>query len=527
MKTISSLITLTGFLILGNASELARHDPGNRIKTIAFDTHKPSCEVGVSRFGLTSRDRQRLAKRQDASRGLKVVNENLDNTESFYYANISIGTPPQNFRLTIDTGSSDLWINSANSSFCLHDAKDHCRTSGTFSPQGSSTLKYINGEFEISYADGSGAAGSYVSDTVHFGGARVEKFQLGVGYYSTSPQGVLGIGYTSDEVSVLRFGEKPYPNLPMSMVSAGLINTNAYSIWLNDLKANTGSILFGGVDCTKYHGGLETIPILPDETGSYTELAIGLTGVHLDSQDLGSLAKGTLPTPGLLDSGSSLIYLPNNITALLHKAVKANFNQEDGLAYVACDLQSSPAQLTFNFGSAQINIPMSELTFDYRIASPNPLHFNDGTPACIFGVSPAGPEGPSVLGDAFLRSAYAVYDLTNNQIALAQTNYNATGTKVGEIKAGRGGIPDSTPAKGTVTHLNFGWPGSAKKGLNAFGQQGIGTGTVGANTTNVPSAIATAGPTKEASKSGTIALPLSSLWACKIIGATVLVVALI
>jgi hypothetical protein len=71
--------------------------------------------------------------------------------------------------------------------------------------------------------------------------------------------GVLGIGYTTDEAVVNH--QSSYANLPKAMVADGLINSNAYSLWLNDLDANTGSILFGGVDSDKYTGDLETLPI--------------------------------------------------------------------------------------------------------------------------------------------------------------------------------------------------------------------------------------------------------------------------
>ena len=35
-----------------------------------------------------------------------------------YYANISVGTPAQDFQVQIDTGSSDLWIPSQDAAFC-------------------------------------------------------------------------------------------------------------------------------------------------------------------------------------------------------------------------------------------------------------------------------------------------------------------------------------------------------------------------------------------------------------------------
>jgi hypothetical protein len=58
----------------------------------------------------------------------------------------------------------------------------------------------------------------------------------------------------------------------------------------------------------------------------------------------------------------------------------------------------------------------------------------------------------AVLGDTFLRSAYVVYDLQNNQISLAQTDFNATGSNVVEITAG--GVPGATMVASPVSTLS-------------------------------------------------------------------------
>jgi hypothetical protein len=109
-----------------------------------------------------------------------------------------------------------------------------------------------------------------VTDTFRFGGQTIKNQQFGIGYVSSSPEGILGIGYTLNEVAVARAGLDPYPNLPQKLVNDGTISTNAYSLWLNDLDSSTGSILFGGVDTDKFHGELKTLPILP-ERGQYAE----------------------------------------------------------------------------------------------------------------------------------------------------------------------------------------------------------------------------------------------------------------
>jgi len=53
-------------------------------------------------------------------------------------------------------------------------------------------------------------------------------------------------------------------------------------------------------------------------------------------------------------------------------------------------------------------------------------------------------RGDNLLGDFFLRSAYVVYDLTNNQIWLAPAVLNTTKSNVVEIQAGAVSLPQST-----------------------------------------------------------------------------------
>ncbi|PQE16658.1 eukaryotic aspartyl protease protein [Rutstroemia sp. NJR-2017a BBW] len=222
------------------------------------------------------------------------------------------------------------------------------------------------------------------------------------------------------------------------MVADKLINSNAYSLWLNDLDASTGSILFGGVDTAQYHGQLETLPI-QKESGYYAEFLITLTEVTLGS----SVIAKDQALAVLLDSGSSLTYLPDAMTEAIYEVVGAQYDSSEGAAYVPCSLASNSSTLNFTFTSPTISVDMNELVIPVTSSSGRPLQFTDGTSACLFGIAPAG-DSTSVLGDTFLRSAYVVYDLDNNEISLAQTNFNATSTSVVEITTGTTAVPDAT-----------------------------------------------------------------------------------
>lgn len=373
-----------------------------------------------------------------------------------------------------------MWVNAKSSQLCERKG-DLCAQSGTYDANSSSTYAIVNSDFNISYVDGSGALGDYVTDTLKIGGQTLQKFQFGVGYESSSPQGVCGIGYTTNEAEVQRAGARPYANLPQAMVNDGLIQSSAYSLWLNDLEANTGQVLFGGVNTAKYHGSLETLPII-QEDGEFVELLIALTNVGLTvnghNDSLGG-NNNSLPTPVLLDSGSSLSYLPDDIAANLFDAVGAQFDQQSQAAYVPCDLANNDSSVTFTFSSPVISVPMSELVEDAGTTEDgNQITFPDGTPACIFGIAPAEDSTP-VFGDTFIRSAYLVYDLANNQISIAQTNFNATSNDIREIANGTSGVPDATAVSNPVTTLAVGGGAGARNG----GSPTAGTVTLASNPT--------------------------------------------
>lgn len=232
------------------------------------------------------------------------------------------------------------------------------------------------------------------------------------------------------------------------MVVDGMIQSNAYSLWLNDLDANTGNILFGGVDTEKYTGSLQTLPIQNGGGNLFAEFLITLTGLKLGTTTIGA---DNLALAVLLDTGSSLTYLPDAMVSQIYNQVSAQYDSEAGAAYVPCSLANDNTnKLEFSFSGPKIAVDMNELVLDLVTTSGKPPTFQNGVPACLFGVAPAG-SGTSVLGDTFLRSAYVVYDMDNNQISLAKTKFNTTASNVVEIGKGKGAVPDATPVSNPVT----------------------------------------------------------------------------
>ena len=415
-------------------------------------------------------------------------------------------------RLHLDTGSSDLWVNTASSRLCKSDGSP-CTRSGTYSANKSSSYKYVNSNFQIQYADNSGAQGDFVTDTFKIGDSSIDAFQFAVGYKSSSNESVLGIGYPSNEASVTARNPTTYPNLPYALQSAGVIKSPSYSLWLNDLDASTGTILFGGVNTAKFQGELGTLPIQSyQDQSSPTEFNIALTALDVnDGSKTTKLASGGA-FPVLLDSGSSLCYVPDTIFQGLINALNAEFDGSS--AFVDCALRTGSGYVDFTFSSPKIRVPMNEIVLalsDFEGGSSadkadklTKRTMKTGAQACVLGVSPSGGSS-NILGDTFLRSAYVVYDLENNQISLAQTNFNSTDDNIMEIKAGSGGVPSASGVSNVATATG------TQSGLGK-----IGTPTVTGTSTRTGAAVSSTSKASAATKGP---IPMKYMAAAGVAGA--------
>ena len=239
--------------------------------------------------------------------------------------------------------------------------------------------------------------------------------EFGVGAFSTSTEGVMGVGFASNEAILQYPNTSPYPNLVDQMVSQNYIQSQTYSLYLDDIDDSTGTILFGGVDTDKFSGTLATFPINTDGTGVATQFIITLTGMSLTTPEgstSGIGASANYPLSVLLDSGSSYMSLPQNIVSSLASAVGAQYSDQlGGYLLNNCNQEYSSGSLNFFFSGVGISVPYDEFIVNPTSTDGIPLSFPDGSLVCMLGVIPGASDQIAVLGDTFLRSAYVVYDL--------------------------------------------------------------------------------------------------------------------
>ncbi|EPE27429.1 Acid protease [Glarea lozoyensis ATCC 20868] len=474
-----------------------------------------------------------LERRQLQNRGLDkrdTVQVSLTNalTQGLYFANISVGTPAQQLMVQIDTGSSDVWVPASGASVCSEPASQGggC-DGGSFDPSTSSTfLEVGQDEFNISYVDGTGSAGDYFQDTFSIGGATIQQFEMGLATSGTIGTGIMGIGYNNSEANVDTGNGTIYANLPFALVDQGLIPTEAYSLWLNDLESSTGSVLFGGIDTTKYQGELQSITVYPSRARrAVTSFSVAFTSLSATSSSgTDVLTPSDFAVAAILDSGTTITLLPDDVAAVVYEELGARYYSKLGATLVPCSLAQKNGSINYGFGGVDgpvIRVSVSELVLPLTLTNGQTPTFTNGQAACQLGIQPAG-DLPVLLGDTFLRSAYVVYDLVNNRIALGQTNFNVTSSNIVPFASSGAPIPSasSAPNEAAVTQTATGIPRATAAGT-ATGADASATYNPTATGLNAASGFAATGTSTSTStkKSAAGQGPEPFRWAAVVVGA--------
>jgi hypothetical protein len=83
--------------------------------------------------------------------------------DNIYTGNLTVGTPAKSYRFVLDTGSSELWVPSVNTTNTAYKSSNvfNCSTSSTCKPTGENeTITYGSGKLE----------GFWVNETVTLAG---------------------------------------------------------------------------------------------------------------------------------------------------------------------------------------------------------------------------------------------------------------------------------------------------------------------------------------------------------------------
>jgi hypothetical protein len=234
---------------------------------------------------------------------------------------------------------------------------------------------------------------------------------------------IFGDGTDSTDVSMgimgLSFGENynlEYPSFVDELADQNVTATRAFGIALGTKSepTNSGLVTFGGVDSKKFSGTLHTAQILGPQNGEN----LYRYWVQLDSISMKGKKYSGSSFPVFFDTGATLSYFPSAMVQQLAGDLSGKRDSASGLYIVPCGQSGT---IDFAFGSATIQVPLSEFIWDV------------GNNQCVLGAD-VGTGGSYILGDSFLRSVYAVFDITSQAIHFAP--YVNCGTNLQAIPVG-------------------------------------------------------------------------------------------
>lgn len=319
---------------------------------------------------------------------------NID--DEIWIGNCSIGTPPQTFRVVLDTGSSNLWIPSIQCPLVQQDSGcngkkkyDHSKSS-TYSPDPCYPLF-------IPY--GTGFMLGYLSnDTVELGGISVKNQEFGealwmADFFEDVPlDGILGLGFPEIAMDGV-------PPVFDNMMKQKLLEKNQFSVYLSNKEGGRDSaLLLGGTDPKYYTGDFVYADVL---IPSYW--LVGTSTIFVNNQQVYECLFDYCPT--VIDTGTSIIIGPPYIVDPIINAI--------GNVAEDCSNVKSLPPIAFTVGGNKLTV-----TPDIYVIQATD---DKNQTQCVLGIESSWEVAPLfILGDPLLRAYYTVYDRDSNRVGFAQ-----------------------------------------------------------------------------------------------------------
>ncbi|KAE9364514.1 acid protease [Stipitochalara longipes BDJ] len=354
-----------------------------------------------------------------------------------FITNITFGT--QSFQTIVDTGSSDTWV-PVNNFTCVTGPENTptnqsaCGFGSTYTID--STFNKIEGQnFRAEYDDGEIVVGDVGTETITLAGIVVSSQEIGLvniaAFHGDGVStGLLGLAFPSltgaFQGTDFNNDQRNLTGVPYNPVFTTMHTTGLIEPVLSvDLRRDTtggdglgGSITFGG------------IPAYVQTTGSFATASLEIPNVEsvhtlhfpeLQSYIItidGIVLPGAGNTPAantgvqyIIDTGSSLNFFDSSSAAAIGALFDPPANVTSGAIFVDCAAEA-PSDVGVMIGGQVFSLNSADLIV------PNGL---DST-TCVSGVQDGGngdSDGALVLGDVFLKSVLAVFDVGHGNMQFA------------------------------------------------------------------------------------------------------------
>ncbi|XP_037558656.1 lysosomal aspartic protease [Dermacentor silvarum] len=315
-----------------------------------------------------------------------------------YYGVLTIGTPPQSFKLLMDTGSSNFWVPSVKcdqSMACRNHAKYDSSQSSTYTKNG----RYIR----IRYSGGV-VRGVTSIDNVGVGPATVTQYKFaemdhsdGKLFRTAKYDGIFGLAFPSISQN---------NQLPLfdAMVKQGVVQQAVFSLYLSKQPSeqNGGEIYFGGINAERHTGDIHYVAV--NQAGHWQ--------VTMDNMDVQGTTLCVGGCNAVVDSGTSFLSGPRAEVEILHRVIGA-VRTDAGYYEVDCNRIPSLPAITFNLNGK--SFPLQGEGYTIRIP------IESGGVQCFTRISESDASGARlwILGATFTQEYYTVFDRNQNRVGFA------------------------------------------------------------------------------------------------------------
>lgn len=258
----------------------------------------------------------------------------------------------------------------------------------------SASSKVLGGEsWDITYGDGSGASGIVYADKVVIGAvtATSQAVEAATSVSAAFTQdansdGLLGLAFSSINTVSPRQVTTFFDTVKSSL---------AKQLFTVNLKHNAaGSYDFGYIDNTKHTGSISYTSV--DNSQGFWQFDAGGFSVGSSSTTSGSIGSA------IADTGTTLLYLPSATTSAYYAKVPgASYSSSQG-AYVFPCSATLPA-FHVAIGAGVFTVPGNFINY-------GPI--DSAGSQCFGGIQANTGIGFSIFGDIFLKSVFAVFDMS-------------------------------------------------------------------------------------------------------------------
>ncbi|KAI6115954.1 acid protease [Pisolithus sp. B1] len=357
--------------------------------------------TGISTIADADRARIKFMREKGGPRK-RDASVSVTNSVVLYLAQVGVGSPPTEYTLLVDTGSSNTWVG-ANKAYTP-----------------TSTSHYTGDTVYVSYGSGNFSGREY-TDTVSLGnGLTINQQSIGVatqsqGLIGTGIDGIIGLG-PADLTRGTVSNTNTVPTVVDNLYSQGAVSSAVLGVYfIPASNSNSGELTFGGYDASVISGTVNYVPI----TSTYPSNLYW--GIDQSITYGGNTILSN--TAGIVDTGTTLILIATNAFQTYQSATGGVMDTATGLLRITQSQYTNLQMLSFHVGTQTHDfIPNAQIW---------PRSLNTaigGSSSYIYLVvadigTPSGSGMDFTNGYAFLERYYSIYDTANARVGFAATSY--------------------------------------------------------------------------------------------------------